>query len=123
VRPNTLGAGIDARSQGPAVGRVSHADIRGLVTTLLVSVGRLPRSRSEDLLQPLNVFEGCAKPGLRLYPWPGASSMSGWGRVSLVGAQCAVFTSRAIAHMKAAISRAIATVTVWACLPLATSVR
>jgi len=47
---------------------VDHADIRGLVTTLLVSVGRLPRSRSEGLLQPHNVVEGYAKPGLRLFP-------------------------------------------------------
>src|SRR5882724_261083 len=44
---------------GPVTTTVDHADIRGLVTTLLVSVGCLPRSRHEDLSQPHNVHEGC----------------------------------------------------------------
>jgi len=46
---------------------VAPADIRGLVTTLLVSVGRLPHSRGEGRPKPpLNAFEGCTKPGPRL---------------------------------------------------------
>ena len=55
---------------GPAVTTVDPADIRGLVTTLLESVGRLPRSRHEGRLKqpPLNAPEGCAKPGPRLLP-------------------------------------------------------
>ena len=40
---------------------VDHADIRGLVTTLLESVGRLLRSRVEDMFVSHNVFEGCAQ--------------------------------------------------------------
>ena len=47
---------------------VDHADIRGLATTLLVSVGCLPRSRNEDL-SPLNAVEGCTMPGLHLFQW------------------------------------------------------
>jgi hypothetical protein len=48
---------------------VDHADIRGLGTTLLASVGCLPRSRHEGLFQPLNAIEGYTKPGLRLIRW------------------------------------------------------
>src|SRR5881398_1906338 len=43
---------------GPVTTTVDHADIRGLGTTLLVSVG-MPRSRREDLSQPHNAHEGC----------------------------------------------------------------
>ena len=46
---------------------VDHADIRGLATTLLASVGCLPRSRHEGLFQPLNAIEGGTKPGPRLF--------------------------------------------------------
>ena len=46
---------------------VDHAAIRGLATTLLVSVGYLPRSRPAGFLQPLNANEGCTIPGLRLF--------------------------------------------------------
>src|SRR5215510_2927445 len=45
---------------------VDQADIRGLGTTLLASVGCLPRSRHEGVFQPLNAIEGYTKPGLRL---------------------------------------------------------
>ena len=51
----------------PAFATVDPADIRGLVTTLLESVGRLPRSRDEGRPEPpLNALEDCAKPGPRL---------------------------------------------------------
>ena len=50
----------------PVITTVDHADIRGLGTTLLVSVGRLPRSRHAGFLQPLNAGEDCAKPRLPL---------------------------------------------------------
>jgi hypothetical protein len=53
------------RSQYEAT--VDPADIRGLSTTLLASVGCLPRSRHEGLFQPLNAIEGYTKPGLRLF--------------------------------------------------------
>ena len=45
---------------------VDLADIRGLATTLLASVGCLPHSRDERTLWPLNAAEGYTKPGLRL---------------------------------------------------------
>ena len=52
---------------GPVMPTVDPADIRGLVTTLLVSVGRLPHSRHEGRPgPPLNVIEDYAKPGPRL---------------------------------------------------------
>src|SRR2546425_4861239 len=47
----------------PVTSTVDHADIRGLVTTLLISVGCLPRSRHEGLSQPHNVHEGCTLTG------------------------------------------------------------
>jgi hypothetical protein len=47
---------------------VDPADIRGFVTTLLVSVGRLPRSRHEDACWSLHAVEGCTEPGLRTLP-------------------------------------------------------
>src|SRR5215475_4858462 len=50
---------------------VDHADIRGLGTTLLASVGCLPQSRDERTLRPRNAVEGCTKPGLRLFRWTG----------------------------------------------------
>ncbi len=59
----------DARSSvetEPVTSAVDHADIRGLVTTLLESGRCLPRSRHEGLSQPQNVHEGCPSPGLRL---------------------------------------------------------
>ena len=54
----------------PVTATVDHADIRGLVTTLLVSVGRLPQSRDESL--SLITFSRVAPtPGLRLIQWLG----------------------------------------------------
>jgi len=52
----------------PVIATVDHADIRGLITTLLVSVGHLPRSRDEHLFQAPNVFEGCANTGAASLP-------------------------------------------------------
>jgi hypothetical protein len=46
---------------------VDHADIRGLVTTFLASVGCLPQSRNERTFRPHNAAEGDTKPGLRLF--------------------------------------------------------
>jgi hypothetical protein len=48
---------------------VDHADIRGLITTLLASVGCLPHSRGESTFRPLNAAEGYTTPGLRLFQW------------------------------------------------------
>ena len=48
---------------------VDHADIRGLATTVLGSVGCLPLSRHEGLFQPLNAVEGYTTPGPRLFRW------------------------------------------------------
>jgi hypothetical protein len=48
---------------------VDYADIRGLATTLLGSVGCLPRSRHEGFLQPLHAVEGDTLPGRRLFRW------------------------------------------------------
>lgn len=59
---------------GPVMPTVDPADIRGLVTTLLVSVERLPHSRLEGRPEPpLNVIEGYAKPGPRLCSESGGS--------------------------------------------------
>ena len=52
----------------PVIPTVDPADIRGLVTTLLASVRRLPLSGNEGSITPLNVVEGYAKPGLHLFP-------------------------------------------------------
>jgi hypothetical protein len=46
---------------------VDPADIRGLGTTLLASVGYLPHSREENTIWPRNAVEGYTKPGLRLF--------------------------------------------------------
>ena len=46
---------------------VDHADIRGLGTTLLASVGCLPHSRDENTFRSLNAAEGYTTPGLRLF--------------------------------------------------------
>src|SRR2546427_1488113 len=54
---------------------VDPADIRGLVTTLLFTVKRLPHSRHEGRPKPpLNALEGCAKPGPCLCPISGTVS-------------------------------------------------
>jgi hypothetical protein len=58
---------VQRKSRGQEETTVEHADIRGLTTTLLASVGGLPRSRHEGLLQPLNAIEGCTQPGPRLF--------------------------------------------------------
>ena len=47
---------------------VDHADIRGLATTLLVSVRCLPRSKGEDL-KPLNAVEAYTIGGRHLVRW------------------------------------------------------
>jgi hypothetical protein len=65
-REHLLHDGKARQGVGPATATVDHADIRGLATTLLVSVGRLPRSMCEGRCMeepPHNVFEGYAKPG------------------------------------------------------------
>jgi hypothetical protein len=46
---------------------VDPADIRGLGTTLLASVGCLPHSRHEDACRSRNAVEGYTTPGLRLF--------------------------------------------------------
>jgi hypothetical protein len=46
---------------------VDPADIRGLGTTFLASVGCLPHSRHEDACRSRNAVEGDTTPGLRLF--------------------------------------------------------
>jgi hypothetical protein len=46
---------------------VDPAAIRGLSTTLLASVGCLPRSRDEHPKGSLNAVEGYTEPGRRLF--------------------------------------------------------
>ena len=46
---------------------VDLADIRGLGTTFLASVGCLPHSRDENTWWPRNAVEGDTTPGLRLF--------------------------------------------------------
>src|SRR2546426_8601174 len=99
----------------PVTSTVDHADIRGLVTTLLVSVGCLPRSRHEGLSQPHNVHEGCTLTGAAPPPRIEVAPIS-------VVAGChrpyaAVACAFAIAHMNPASSRAMAAAIVFACWP------
>ena len=60
----------------PVTSTVDHADIRGLATTLLVSVGCLPRSRREGLSQPRNAHEGCTITGAASLPRIGVAPYS-----------------------------------------------
>src|SRR5262249_44904007 len=67
--PPRVSAGLEimqhrsAKETEPVTSTVDHADIRGLGTTLLVSVGCLPRSRREGLSHPRNAHENCPPPG------------------------------------------------------------
>src|ERR671931_2625132 len=79
---------------GPVKTTVDPAEIRGLTTTLLASVGCLPRSRHEGWFQPPNAVEGCTKPGLRLFRCTVITSCNGcwafnglglWGQRDLLG--------------------------------------
>jgi hypothetical protein len=73
----------------PVKATVDHADIRGLVTTLLVSVGYLPRSRDEHLFQAPNVFEGCTNTGAASHRMARASVLfTGVGVTGLGGKWC-----------------------------------
>ena len=93
---------------------VDPADIRGLATTLLVSVKRLPRSRDEGRPKPPhNVVEGCAKTGAAPHLRPVLSCCRQAGRG----------TSFAMAHMKAMSSRAMAVIATFGCLPRVSSLR
>src|SRR2546422_9665392 len=93
---------------------VDPADIRGLVTTLLFTVKRLPHSRHEGRPKPpLNALEGCAKPGPR-------PLLDLWNQTS---GQLLIGTSLAMAHMKAMSSRATAVAAMFECLPRAVSRR
>src|SRR5262245_4958878 len=57
---------VHRKSRSQEETTVDPADIRGLAPTFLASVGCLPRSRHEGVLQPLNAIEGDTTPGLRL---------------------------------------------------------
>ena len=56
-----------SRSQSDTT--VDHADIRGLATTLLASVGCLPHARDEHTFRSLHAAEGDTTPGRRLFRW------------------------------------------------------
>src|SRR5437667_10766672 len=71
IRPRPL------KGTEPVTPTVDHADIRGLGTTLLVSVRCLPRPRHEDLSQPLNADEGCTITGAASPPRVGRRSHAG----------------------------------------------
>jgi len=64
------------------IATVDHADIRGLVTTILVSVGRLLRSRDECWITP-NVVEGCANTGAASLQWLVGSREPGGGVIRM----------------------------------------
>src|SRR6266480_697867 len=104
---------------GPVTTTVDHADIRGLVTTLLVSVGCLPRSRHEDLSQPHNVHEGCTYHRGCVSSEDRCRSLSPLIHGGYADTVCVL----AIAHMKAASSRATAAAMVFGCLPRASNLR
>ena len=91
---------------------VDPADIRGLGTTLLRSVERLPYARHEGRPQPpRNAPEGGAPPGPRLWPSRGLRA----GRHAGSG------TSLAMAPRNASTSRVMAVHTTLACFPRARS--
>ena len=91
---------------------VDHADIRGLVTTFLASVGCLPHSRDERTLRPLHAAEGYTKPGLRSLPMDVGNLYSfGCNTYSHLYTAGGTGTCLAMAHMKALNSRAMATTT------------
>src|SRR5882672_7952606 len=65
------GSGRVEEGARPVTSTVDPADIRGLGTTLQMSVRRLPRSRLEGRREPpRNALEGCAAPGPRPFPHP-----------------------------------------------------
>jgi hypothetical protein len=66
---------------------VDPADIRGLGTTLLVSVWCLPRSRHEYACWSLNAVEGDTTPELRLFPCT-LATFSMMGAVLIHGLRC-----------------------------------
>jgi hypothetical protein len=57
---------VHRKSRSQEETTVDRAAIRGLATTFLASVGCLPRSRHEGVLQPLHASEGDTTPGRRL---------------------------------------------------------
>jgi hypothetical protein len=63
---------------------VDPADLRGLVTALLASVGCLPQSRHGDAYRALHAVEGDTTPGLRLFQ--GTSETSRLNRFAVIGA-------------------------------------
>src|SRR5262247_1946997 len=111
----------------PVTSTVDHADIRGLGTTLLVSVGCLPRSRHEGLSQPLNANEGCTMTGAASLSRVGVTHSSwfwlGTGRT--VSVLCYAWPSCVLvmAQTKPASSRAMAAATAVGCLPRPSSLR
>src|SRR5437773_2908604 len=103
----------------PVTSTVDHADIRGLGTTLLVSVRCLPRSRHEDLSQPLIITPTrvAPSPGLRLLRGSAVALMPALGY--RIARYAATGCSLAIAHMNPMSSRATAAAIVFGCLPRA----
>ena len=65
----------------PVTTTADHADMRGLGTTLLVSVECLPQSRREGLSQPRNANEGCTITGAASLPRIGIAHVHPWGQV------------------------------------------
>ena len=113
------------------LGRGGASQIRRLI--LLLSVGWrppdvppsgacLPRG-SSILYQPLHAAEGDTTPGLRLFRCTWGTFSVGGGIHSLLWSEGVTGTSLAMAHMKPASSRAMATVTTLACFPRETSRR
>jgi hypothetical protein len=100
---------------------------------LLLSVGWVPPSLppsgacltlgSRVLSQPLNAIEGDTTPGLRLFQCTVVNLLSSWLSRDVSSPYGVTGTCLAMAHRNPASSRATATVTTWACLPLATSRR
>jgi hypothetical protein len=104
---------------------VDPADIRGLGTTLLVSVGCLPHSRLEYPVQASERRRGLHHTGAASLPmhlgtFPSCMFLSHAYHQEPSWAYAMSGTSLAMAHMKPVSSRAMATVTTLACLPRAT---
>src|SRR5262252_6273656 len=102
---------VHRKSRSQQYTTVDHADIRGLGTTLLASVGCLPRSRHEGLFQPLNAIEGYTKPGPRLCRWTIKNRVTMAAGLAMVSCYGVSATSWAMAHIHALRSRAMATTT------------
>src|SRR5262245_13310924 len=108
---------VQRQSRSQQYATVDPADIRGLATTLLASVGCLPLSRLEYPVVASERRRGLHQTGAASLPLHVGKPSEYGVKSALCWAYGVMETSLAMAHMKPASSRAMATVTTLACLP------